>query len=120
VQDGYVYSDDEEIARMAAHLGQTPAEFWARYGVRVDTDSGRPILEAKDGRGCPLLTPDRRCSVHAVKPSQCATWPFWPEMLSDREEWDAAKSFCPGLDRQDAPRYTKIQIRAIEQGRRGT
>jgi Fe-S-cluster containining protein len=120
MQDGYVYTSDSEIAAMAEHLGISVREFWKRFEVRVDLVTERPVFEAKDQKGCPLLDPDRGCSVHPVKPIQCATWPFWPEMLRDRTEWAAAKSFCPGLDRDDGRRYTRAEILEIRDEKRGT
>lgn len=120
LQDGFVYLKPEEEARIAAHLGHTVERFRSEHGARWEPDAEQYALEAKDGKGCPLLTPDRRCSVHEVKPSQCSAWPFWPEMLDDRTVWDAAKRFCPGLDAEDGRRYSRSEILSIRREQRGT
>jgi Fe-S-cluster containining protein len=38
------------------------------------------------------------CAIHEDRPTQCRTFPFWPETLKSREAWDALKSICPGID----------------------
>jgi Fe-S-cluster containining protein len=120
VEDGYVFLKPGELERIAQHLDRSVEAFSREFGVRAHPTEGTPVLEAKDGRGCPLLTADRKCSVHPVKPSQCAAWPFWPDMVADRELWDASKSYCPGLDRPSGRKYGRLEILAIVDGERGT
>ena len=31
------------------------------------------------------------------KPTQCRTFPFWPELVENRKEWNSASRFCPGI-----------------------
>lgn len=105
---------------MAAYLGKTVGEFWRDHGVFTHPEEEVPVLEARDGRGCPLLTEDRKCSVHPVKPSQCKTWPFWSDMIEDAQVWEAAKSYCPGLDAKGGTLYSKRDILEIARQKRGT
>ena len=120
MEDGYVFLRSEEIKRMAGHLGRTVDDFRRAFGVHEHPEEGTPVIEAKDGRGCPLLSSDRKCTVHPVKPSQCAAWPFWPDMVADRELWEASKLYCPGLDRPSGDVYSKARILAIVGGDGGT
>jgi hypothetical protein len=39
------------------------------------------------------------CSIHAVKPLQCSSFPFWPELLSSAAERGRAAKYCPGMNR---------------------
>ena len=98
---------------MAAHLGLEEPAFRARYGVRFDPDLGEPFIEAEGGAGCPLLG-EAGCAVHAVKPSQCRTWPFWDELLEDELAWAAAKSECPGID--EGRLYSPAEIAVLRRG----
>jgi Fe-S-cluster containining protein len=120
MEPGLVYMTDEELERIAHHLELTAAKFRAKYRVTREDDSDEWFIDAQDGRGCPLLSKDRRCMVHPVKPVQCATFPFWPEMLDDVKVWDSAKTFCPGLDAPEGELYTKARITAIRAGWIGT
>ena len=57
----------------------------------------------------------RGCSVYAVRPLQCRTWPFWHGLLDgDGEGWRHAKSTCPGLD---SPRGRLYGVKEIEANR---
>lgn len=104
---------NEEHDRIAEYLGLSPATFRKRYGVRRDRETSMWAIETVEGRGCTLLTDERQCSVHSVKPLQCSSYPFWPEMISDRKEWEEAKSFCPGLDRRGGRLYSEEEILEI-------
>jgi Fe-S-cluster containining protein len=109
-----------ELEKIAEHLGLTPSKFKRKFKVKLEEQSGEWYIDAQHGGGCPLLTEELTCSVHPVKPLQCATFPFWDEMLDDAGEWEAAKSFCPGLDAPGGQLYTRGQIAAIRAGWTGT
>ncbi len=106
----------DEIDRMAEHLGVSVHAFWKRYDVFIDEGAGEPAIAAKNGAGCPLLGEERRCTVHPVKPQQCKSWPFWEEMVDDRDQWAKAKSYCPGLDAESGRLYQRKEILAIMRG----
>jgi uncharacterized protein len=36
--------------------------------------------------------------VHSVKPVQCRTYPFWPELVEHRDVWDYEAKKCPGIN----------------------
>lgn len=120
MQDGYVFVSDAEVGRMAAHLGMEVSAFMVAFAVRPHPTEESLVLEAREGRGCPLLTADRRCSVHAVKPAQCATWPFWTDMIEDEALWERSKSYCPGLDAPGGREYSRKEILQIAREKRGT
>lgn len=98
-QKGYVYVTGDDIARLAEHLGITCAEFRRRY--LCGTLSGtQPLLRFRKLRKkqCPFLLADG-CSVHAVKPLQCSSFPYWPELLADAAERREAARYCPGMNK---------------------
>ena len=113
VKDGLVYLHPEELKLMAAHLNMTEDTFSKTFHVLYDSASEQPVLEAKDGKGCPLLDSERRCRVHAVKPSQCRTFPFWAELLDDEQAWVEAREDCPGMDAAEGRLYSPDEIREI-------
>ena len=94
-QKGFVYVTREDIARLAEHLGITRAEFKRRYLC-----GSTPPLRFRKMRHkqCPFLL-SNGCSVHEVKPLQCQSFPFWPELLDKASERRAAAEYCPGLNR---------------------
>ena len=50
----------------------------------------------KPGGGC-IFNEGGRCHIHPVKPRLCRLWPFLPAILLHENEFNAAKSICPGF-----------------------
>ena len=92
-QPGYVYLSEDDVQRAARFTGMSAAAFEARYIYR--TRHQRRFRKPRD-RQCPFLK-DHGCSIHPAKPTQCRTFPFWPELVEDREEWKRTARFCPGI-----------------------
>ena len=36
-----------------------------------------------------------------MKPTQCRTFPFWPDLLGSEDEWKETKRYCPGIGKGD-------------------
>lgn len=92
-QEGYVYLAESDVPRIAKFLGMPRAKFEKQYIYR--TRHRRRFRKPPD-KQCPFLD-NKRCSIHPVKPVQCRTFPFWPELVEDREEWNLTGSMCPGI-----------------------
>jgi len=107
---GYVWVTTAEIRRLAKAKGLTVDAFSERYVRRV---GGRLSLKERATGDCVMLE-DRKCSVHAVKPRQCVTYPFWSEIVERREDWEAEAEKCPGMDHGDV--YTPAEIDALTAG----
>ncbi len=94
-QKGFVYLTPDDIARLAEHLDITHAEFRRRYLCGAAT---LPRFRKPRHKQCPFLLADG-CSVHEVKPLQCSSFPYWPELLSDPAERREAATYCPGMNK---------------------
>lgn len=72
---------------------------WFRRRFLRCLDSGELTVALNaDGR-CSFLDTEGRCSVYAVRPTQCRTYPFWPEVLRSKAAWRAEAARCEGVDR---------------------
>lgn len=47
-----------------------------------------PVSSATADHGCVFLDPRGQCSIYAVRPVQCRTYPFWPSLVDAQEDWD--------------------------------
>lgn len=118
---GAVWFEPDEGRAMAAALGLDEATFLARYARRAGVRVSLKEVQRKGEFDCALL--ERRsdgttgCSVYRARPTQCRTWPFWPEMLDSPDSWqDARRSTpCPGMDRGTLIPVDQIRIVRAEQ-----
>ena len=92
-QKGFVYLSEADVLRAAAHLRMKPADFEAKYVYR--TRNLRRLRKPPD-KQCHFLK-DQRCSIHASKPTQCRAFPFWPELVENRKNWNETAKYCPGI-----------------------
>ena len=98
---------------------------WAcnRRHARDATDAPLYYLSAHNSKatapakahppGCPLqdciFLKDGLCSVHDVKPLQCVTYPWWPDLMN-QADWELEKEqVCEGLDHADAKECDAVQ-----------
>lgn len=89
----FVYLDRATERRIAQFLGLDLATFRKRF---TTLNEANRVLRV-DSPDCPFLD-GKRCSIYAVRPSQCRTFPFWEENLSSPEAWKKLAEFCPGID----------------------
>lgn len=90
---GYIYLSEADVTRIAAYLNLTQEAFEAEYVLRFKhVIRFKKPLDAQ----CHFLTP-QGCSIHAVKPTQCRLFPFWPELVENRAAWQDAGRTCPGI-----------------------
>jgi Fe-S-cluster containining protein len=90
---GYVYLTEKDLKRAARHLRMSPAQFESRYVYRT-----RRLLRLRKPRGrqCHFLV-GGGCSIHPDKPVQCRLFPFWPELVESRRDWQETARMCPGI-----------------------
>ncbi len=93
-RDGSVYISENDLLRIADHLGLTAAAFEAKYVYRT---TYQLRLRKPRNRQCEFLKPNEGCTIHAVKPVQCRLYPFWPELVEYRDIWEYEKRKCPGI-----------------------
>lgn len=94
--DYHVYVNDTEVEKIRAFLGIGRSWFRRRYLTR-DEDGGL-ILQARENGDCVMLTKEGGCRVYAARPVQCATYPFWPEVVKTTAAWRRERQRCEGID----------------------
>ncbi|MBI1335929.1 MAG: YkgJ family cysteine cluster protein [Phycisphaera sp.] len=98
---GYVFFNDAEAAAMAKALGITLPDFYRQYTRRVGNRLSLNETRSEYGYDCVFLRRDAEgkalCSVYLARPTQCKTWPFWPENLTSKRAYAAVARRCPGV-----------------------
>jgi Fe-S-cluster containining protein len=88
-----VYLAAGDLERIAGFLGVAVAEFEKRHVYRT---RHRMRLRVARESPCGFLRADG-CAIHAVKPTQCRIFPYWPELVDAAGEWRLAARYCPGI-----------------------
>lgn len=89
--------------KLAAFL-KKPINKFAQRSHFASTRFGRAgwlwHLKQKNDEQCSFLTKAGRCGVYEARPTQCKTWPFWPENVDPENGIHVKDIFmeeCPGL-----------------------
>jgi Fe-S-cluster containining protein len=92
-QKGFVYLSETDLLRAAAYVQMEPAEFESKYVYRT-----RNLLRLRKPANsqCHFLMANG-CSIHPAKPTQCRAFPFWPELVENRVNWNETAKYCPGI-----------------------
>ncbi len=109
-QQGFVYLTEDDIPRLAAFLGMPAAAFERRYVYR--TRNQRRLRVPRHAQ-CEFLK-DGGCSVHRAKPLQCASFPFWPELVGNTKNWRKTGEWCPGIGKGELVQIEMARATAQE------
>jgi Fe-S-cluster containining protein len=57
------------------------------------------LKNAEDSDACIFLDQEtNHCTVYGARPLQCATYPWWPELVQSRKAWaQEARQVCEGI-----------------------
>jgi Fe-S-cluster containining protein len=103
---GPVYLPPLDLARAASHLGMSGTRFRRTFGVRrLD---GVEAVDPGAGAPCPFYDEEEGCRIYPARPTQCRTWPFWPEVVRRKRSWERAARDCEGMNQ--GPRVSPVEI----------
>jgi len=105
-KDYHVYLDEAQANKIQLFLGIGARWFKYRY---LATDENSLVLQSRDDGRCILLGKNGCCRVYSVRPVQCATYPFWPEVIKTSSAWRKEAKRCEGIDCGDAVSVEKIE-----------
>ena len=83
----------QDLQAIAEFRGESLEEVRALY-TRW-SDRGRTLREKANG-DCVFFERGVGCTVYAVRPRQCRTWPFWDSNVATPERWQHTCEICPG------------------------
>lgn len=107
-QYGFVYLTLEDRQRFARYFKIPTRQFTAKYCQ--NTDGFWHLKESPTQDDCRYLK-GKACTVYEARPSQCRTWPFWPEHMGAKQWAKEVKSFCPGVGQGKL--HTAAEIRRV-------
>jgi Fe-S-cluster containining protein len=95
-----------EAEAICTHLGLT-WEWFRRHYLKCLDDAR--LVAADNAGSCIFLAADGRCGIYAVRPMQCRTYPFWPELVSHESDWQREARRCEGINRGNVVPVARIR-----------
>ena len=107
-EPGYVWVNGAELRAIAEFRGESVEEVTGLY-TRL-AGGGRTLREKANG-DCVFYDRAAGCTVYAVRPRQCRTWPFWDSNVETPEAWQETCEICPGSGRGELIPVEEITLR---------
>lgn len=108
---GFVFLTIDDRRRFAKHMNISTAAFTRKY---CDLKDGVWHLKEDSKNPDCMFLANKRCSVYEARPTQCRTWPFWPEVMNPKSWGKEVASFCPGVGKGQLWSKTEIEKIMIE------
>jgi len=111
-EDHYIAMSKMEAQRIQKHLGISSNWFRRRYVTHLT----RNTLTARMHKGqCVFLSDSGKCQIYKLRPVQCRTYPYWPELLENKRVWDNEATHCEGINVGNVVPITDIKLKLAMQ-----
>lgn len=101
--NGFVFLTKGDRARLQLHTGKRLDSFAARATFDrtrfTDRQTTQWFLKSAGGK-CHFFK-EGKCGVYNARPTQCRTFPHWPEVHNEIEQ--VYTEFCPGVGKGEEP-----------------
>ncbi len=106
-QYGFVFFTLADRQRAAKFFKISTREFTKKY---CDKDqNGHFHLKEETSKTDCLFLKNARCTIYSARPTQCKTWPFWPEVMGPKTWARDVAAFCPGVGKGPVISAEEIQ-----------
>src|SRR5262249_44895681 len=92
---GFVFLTLEDRQKIAKFLKISTSAFTKKH-CEKDFSGQIRLKEERADKNCMFLE-GKRCGIYEARPTQCKTWPFWPEVMNSKTWKKEVASFCPGV-----------------------
>lgn len=94
-ESGNVWVSQQEMNRICEFLQMNRIDFIEKYLCRVESRFTCKERLTEQGLECVFFrAAEKKCSVYAVRPSGCRTYPFWEHFKTHPEQLFME---CPGI-----------------------
>ena len=107
---GYVWVNNEEIAKMAALVRLSIKDFEAEHVRQIGVR--KCLIEYENGDCVFFDNKSRKCGVYSARPRQCRTWPFWNSNIRTPDAWAETCQVCPGSGQGRLYQLEEVQQQA--------
>ena len=93
---GFVFLSTKDLSRLAKYFNISFEEFRTYY---CQSSDGFIHLKEIRKKGECIFLKNKKCNVYKARPTQCRTWPFWPENMHSKIWNKEVVNFCPGINK---------------------
>lgn len=111
---GFVFLTLKDRQRFAKFFKMRTADFTKKFCDKKD--GVWHLKEDPKNPDCQFLK-NKRCTTYEARPSQCRTWPFWPEVMNAKTWSKEVVSFCPGIGKGQLIKGEDIEKSLKEQAK---
>lgn len=96
-KEGFVFLTQQDERRLTALSKKTFFERGVFSSTRfIDKTTQQTYLKKNDDGSC-IFFKKGKCIIYEARPTQCRTFPFWPELVRNNEQWEKVGQACPGI-----------------------
>jgi Fe-S-cluster containining protein len=107
-EPGFVFLSEIDLKAMVDELCISEEEFINTYCTKVDIGFfNRLSLAEKKNHDC-IFWSEEGCRVYKARPLQCRSYPFWTQVVEDKDSWDEEAISCPGISQ--GTKHSKEEI----------
>ncbi len=112
-EHGSVFLSAKDLRTFVSYFKTTSKKFKEQYCE----PSSPEVVRLKDREGSEdcIFLKDKKCSVYEARPTQCRTWPFWPDHMSPKKWKQTVVDFCPGVNKGKVHSLPEIQKNLAQQ-----
>ena len=104
---GFVFLSKNDLLKLSNFFKISFFNFKKKY---CHTTNGFVHLkETRKNGECIFLKNNNKCSIYKYRPTQCRTWPFWPENMNIKKWNKDVVNFCPGIGKGKLVNIEKIE-----------
>ncbi|MCR5217099.1 YkgJ family cysteine cluster protein [Treponema sp.] len=104
-EGGVVRLSQDDLDRLCKWAELKEEQFKKVYCRSIEDNQGKNwlILKTLQKGDCifwdqSLCQGKGGCQCYIARPLQCSTYPFWPEIIKDKESWNKQGQKCPGIN----------------------
>jgi len=91
---GFVFLSKKDLLKLAKCFKVSLIDFKKNY---CHITNGFVHLKEIRSNGECIFLKNKKCSIYKYRPTQCRTWPFWPENMNVKKWNTDVVNFCPGI-----------------------
>ncbi len=96
---GVVLLSQSDLERFAKWADVTCDQFILMYCRWVPSEDGLEYLSLRERKNLECIFWKNGCEAYEARPVQCRTYPFWTNVLKNKETWSNEGQDCPGINK---------------------